>query len=48
MEFEIGGRGDFIVEVDTEVLFSKRGLIACESERFPEVGEITKLIKARK
>ncbi|EAL4363580.1 hypothetical protein DNF41_05940, partial [Campylobacter jejuni] len=30
VEFEIGGRGDFIVEVDGKVIFSKTQLINCE------------------
>ncbi|EAK1003103.1 hypothetical protein A4275_05725, partial [Campylobacter jejuni] len=47
VEFEIGGRGDFIVEVDGKVIFSKTQLINCESERFPYQNEINQLIKNR-
>ncbi|EMH3604992.1 hypothetical protein V6H92_001511 [Campylobacter jejuni] len=47
VEFEIGGRGDFIVEVDGKVIFSKAQLINCESERFPYQNEINQLIKNR-
>ncbi|EAK0308563.1 hypothetical protein IOT20_001014 [Campylobacter jejuni] len=47
VQFEIGGRGDFIVEVDGKVIFSKTQLINCESERFPYQNEINQLIKNR-
>ena len=43
VSFEVGGRGDFIVELDEKVIFSKKALK--DGERFPEVGEISKLIK---
>lgn len=41
IEMKIGGRGDFIVEVDDKIIFSKKEL---SPERFPENGEILKLI----
>ncbi|TKX30530.1 hypothetical protein CQA76_07895 [Campylobacter aviculae] len=40
----VGNKGDFIVEVDSKIIFSKTQLINCESERFPHDGEIVKLI----
>ncbi|EAH8208983.1 Rdx family protein [Campylobacter upsaliensis] len=43
VSFEVGDRGDFIVELDEKVIFSKKALK--DGERFPEVGEISKLIK---
>ena len=43
VEFEVGGRGDFIVELDGKVIFSKKALK--DGERFPEVGEISQLLK---
>ncbi|QKF64236.1 hypothetical protein CCORG_0355 [Campylobacter corcagiensis] len=41
-ELEKGSGGDFIVEVDGKVIFSKNDL---PRPRFPEDGEILKLIK---
>lgn len=42
----MGAKGDFIVECDGKVIFSKRALK--EGERFPKVGEISRLIKEGK
>ncbi|TNB55684.1 hypothetical protein A9726_04655 [Campylobacter helveticus] len=42
VEFEVGGRGDFVVECDGKIIFSKKAL---KDERFPEVGEISQLLK---
>ena len=44
---EVGSGGNFVVELNGEVIFSKKDLIACQSERFPENEEITKLINAK-
>lgn len=44
VEFEIGKGGNFIVEVDGKVVYSKKDLIGCDSQRFPHVGEISSLI----
>ena len=41
VDFEIGGRGDFIVEVDGKVIFSNK---EHEDYRFPYDGEIVDLI----
>lgn len=48
VEFQIGSKGDFIIMLDSEVIYSKKDLIACDSERFPYENEITSLIKAYK
>lgn len=37
--------GHFIVELEGKIIYSKRDLIACESERFPHEGEILSLIE---
>ncbi len=42
VELELGSGGNFIVEVDGEVIFSKREL---DVERFPNEGEIVSLLK---
>ena len=42
-----GNGGNFIVEIDGEVVFSKKDLIGTDEARFPYEGEITRLIKAR-
>ncbi len=41
VELELGSGGNFIVEVDGKVIFSKRDL---DPERFPNTGEILSLI----
>lgn len=43
----VGGSGGvFDVEVDGKMVFSKEKLIGTDTKRFPEDGELTKLIKA--
>ena len=42
VELQVGGRGDFVVECDGKIIFSKKAL---KDERFPEVGEISQLLK---
>lgn len=42
IEFDIGSGGDFIVEVDDKVIFSKNDL---PISRFPDAGEILKLLQ---
>lgn len=37
--------GHFVVEANGKIIFSKRDLIGCESERFPKEGEILALLK---
>lgn len=46
VEKVVGSGGDFIVEVDEKVIFSKKDLIGTTEARFPNGGEITALIKA--
>lgn len=41
---EAGGGGEFIVEIDKEVIFSKKEM---KDPRFPKEGEIVALIKAK-
>ncbi len=43
----IGSGGDFIVEVDGEIVFSKNGLIGTDRVRLPNGGEITRLIREK-
>lgn len=42
MTFELGSGGDFIVEVDGKIIFSKNDT---NTQRFPNEGEIKELIK---
>lgn len=44
----VGSGGDFIVQLDKDVIFSKNDLIGTNEPRFPKSGEITELIKAHK
>lgn len=46
VEFEIGNKGDFIVIINDEKIYSKNELIGCDNKRFPHANEISSLIKA--
>lgn len=37
--------GNFVVEVNGKIVYSKRDLIGCDRERFPKEGEIVALIE---
>jgi len=39
-----GSGGVFVVTLDGSVIYSKKELIGCRSSRFPEPGEIGRLI----
>ena len=47
VEFVINSGGVFIIEIDGEVVYSKKDLIGCDSQRFPHEGEISSLIKSK-
>lgn len=42
-----GSGGNFIVEVNGDVIFSKKDLIGTDEARFPHGDEITRLIRKR-
>lgn len=46
--FEIGSKGDFIVEIDGKKIYSKNELIGCDNKRFPHENEISSMINAYK
>lgn len=45
VEFVIGSGGNFIVELEGDVIYSKKDLLGCDSQRFPHIGEVSSLIQ---